>query len=149
MNAPEMRQKPASQHAEEMAAATAHEAQLVVWALLDEWKAGEPAADFDTAVMQRIREEEHAKAPHGWLGALVIWFRTMNLERGFGLATAAVVVLLALVLLREPGNVPEAIQSATVDPGFSAQQAESALEDMRLLEELYTLPAPDDHQKKI
>lgn len=146
MDAPELRQKPASRETDGVEAA-AHEARETVWALLDEWKAGEPAAGFEAAVMARIRGEERA-APEGRLRSLVAWFRAMDTRRGFGLAAAMASIFLAFALLWEPSGTPGISGSVTAAREFSAQQAESALEDLRLLDELYGVPVVEEHQGK-
>ena len=123
------------------------EAQEAVSPLLDEWKAGEPAPGFDACVLARIRAEER---PQGRAEGLVAWFRAMNAVRGFGLAGAVATVLFAALMLREPAMTPENLPSQAAVQDLSAQQVELALEDLRMLDELYSAPAPEDsYNKKI
>lgn len=124
------------------------EAREAMWPLLDEWKAGEPAPGFDASVLARIRAEDR---PQGRLGGLVAWFRAMNAVRGFGLAGAVATVLFAALMLREPATAPETLPSQVAVQDLSAQQVELALEDLRMLDELYSAPVPEDNynNKKI
>lgn len=87
-------------------------------------------------------------APEGRLRSLVAWFRAMDTRRGFGLAAAMASIFLAFALLWEPSGTPGISGSVTAAREFSAQQAESALEDLRLLDELYGVPVVEEHQGK-
>lgn len=128
----------------------APEAQDSVWALLDEWNPGEPSEGFDVAVLARIRDEEGVAAPTSWIQGLVAWFGAMDVVRGFGLAGALAMVLFAVAMLRQPVTMPEELHTQAASQEISAQQVEMALEDLRMLDELYSTPAPEDnHNKKI
>jgi hypothetical protein len=72
----------------------------------------------------------------------------MDVVRGLGLAGALATVLFAVALLREPVTMPEALHSQTASQELSAQQVEMALEDLRMLDELYSAPTPEDNQNK-
>ncbi len=128
----------------------APEARDGVWVLLDEWNAGEPAPDFDATVLARIRAEDRPEFQNGWMDGLVAWFRGMDAMRGFGLAGALATVVFAAMMLREPAVAPEVPLSQAASQELSAQQVELALEDLRMLDELYSPPAPEEnHNKKI
>lgn len=126
----------------------APEAQDAVWALLDEWKAGEPSEGFHAAVLARIQAEESHAVPGGWTHGLVAWFSAMDVVRGLGLAGTLATVLFAVALLREPVTMPEELHSQTASQELSAQQVEMALEDLRMLDELYSAPTSEDNQNK-
>lgn len=126
----------------------APETREAVWAMLDEWNAGEPQPGFDAAVLARVRAEEGPASQNGWIEGLVSWFRGMDLMRGFGLAGAVATVLFAAMMLREPAATPEIPPSQAASQDLSAQQVELALEDLRMLDELYSAPAPEENQNK-
>lgn len=119
-----------------------------VWALLDEWNAGEPAPDFDAAVLARIRAEKRPAARNSWVEGLAAWFRGMDAVRGFGLAGALATVVFAAMMLRQPAVAPEIPANQTASQELSAQQVELALEDLRMLDELYSPPSPEENQNK-
>jgi hypothetical protein len=136
----------------------APEEQDAVWALLDEWKPGEPSPSFDAAVMARIREDGETASQlgsdregaglGGWLGGFRAWLTGLGPVRGFGLAGALAMVLLAAVMLRQPVAPGESPESTTAGQEFTAQQAEMALEDLQMLDELYNAPIPEESQNK-
>ncbi|MDZ7639251.1 MAG: hypothetical protein U5J83_13535 [Bryobacterales bacterium] len=121
--------------------------QDAVWALLDEWQPGELSPGFDEAVLARIRREESPDAAKaGWVQGFVEWLKGLDGMRGLGLAGALATVVFAMVMLRGPVTVPadDPLQTATQE--LSAQQVEMALEDLRMLDELYNAPATEDKQ---
>jgi hypothetical protein len=136
----------------------APEEQDAVWALLDEWKPGEPSESFDAAVMARIREDGDSHSGlvtdgqiaglDGWLGGFRAWLAGLGPVRGFGLAGALAMILLAAVMLRQPVAPGESPESTTAGQEFTAQQAEMALEDLQMLDELYNAPIPEETQNK-
>jgi len=117
-----------------------------LWRILDEWQAPQPSTWFDETVMARIRSEaspatnEQVRPP---------WWRAAGLlfagGRSWAVCAALATVLLAAVLLRMPGEVQPGAEQA-MGPELSAQQVETALEDLRMLEELYGIPSPEDAQ---
>jgi hypothetical protein len=136
----------------------APEEQDAVWALLDEWKPGEPSPSFDAAVMARIRNEGESASRlgtdtqieglSGWLRGFGVWLAGLGAARGFGLAGALAMILLAAVMLRQPVAPGESPESTTAGQEFTAQQAEMALEDLQMLDELYNAPIPEESQNK-
>lgn len=132
--------------------------QDAIWALLDEWKPGEPSPSFDAAVMARVREEEEsasrlvavsqAEGLGGWLRGFGAWLTGLGPVRGFGLAGALAMILFAAVMLRQPVTPGESSEAANAGQEFTAQQAEMALEDLQMLDELYNAPVPEESQNK-
>jgi hypothetical protein len=131
--------------------------QDAVWALLDEWKGGEPGAGFDEAVMARIRAEEQQQESRGlpggsgiaaWFRGFGGWVRGLGPVRGFGLASALAMVLLAAVILRQPAPPTETPEGPGVSQELTAQQVEMALEDLQMLDELYNTPVPEENSNK-
>jgi anti-sigma factor RsiW len=77
-------------------------------ALLDEWKAPEPSAYFDTRFQARLREEK-AKQPLGWMQ----WIRRPALALSL---TIMMVVGISLFRDRMPPNSPDT-QAVVTEPG--------------------------------
>lgn len=133
----------------------APEEQDAVWALLDEWKPGEPSTGFDAAVLARIQQEEDSHAHRlvvpsasgavGWLHGFRSWLAGLGPVRGFSLAGAIAMVLLAAVMLRQPVAPVATPESANAGQEFTAQQVEMALEDLQMLDELYNASVPEEN----
>ena len=108
-----------------------------LWELLDDWEAPRPDDGFDARVMARIRNDQDAQQPAASSAAfwqrLQLW---VSGEARWGLAAAFAVLMLATALLWPPASLkPETPERPLAE--FSVQQAEDALEDLRMLEELY------------
>jgi hypothetical protein len=112
------------------------EVSPALWQVLDEWEAPRPDSGFDQRVLARIREEhsrESVMAPAAWLHRLQEWSRGTS---RWGFATAFAVLLAAALLLWSPAGIEFEDTDAPLAE-FSIQQAEDALEDLRMLEELF------------
>jgi hypothetical protein len=116
-----------------------------LWQVLDDWKAPEVSAGFDQAVMARIRDTE-ASVERPVRGSWRDWLRSLSPAKVWGMSAAMATLVLAMVLLRVPATVaPPAPDVAGAE--FSAQQVEMALDDLRMLEELYgTATTQEDSQ---
>jgi negative regulator of sigma E activity len=117
-----------------------------LWELLDDWEAPRPDAGFDARVMARIRNDQEARQPAASPAAF--WRRLPRWVSGdtrWGLAAAVAVLLLASVLLWSPAGLQPAAPDRPLAE-FSVQQAEDALEDLRMLEELYAGYAQEEGQ---
>ncbi len=114
-----------------------------LWQLLDDWKAPLPGDGFDERVMARIREDAASLESNksGWRS----WFGWLGTGRGWAVSATVATLLLAAVLLRMPQDLPPAPeQAATAE--FSAQQVELALDDLRMIEELYGSAVQEESQ---
>lgn len=136
----------------------AREEQDAIWQMLEEWDPGEPSADFDDAVMARIRAEDAGESRQsallqagastnaGVFAALWRWLNGLSTPRGLALAGALATLLIAMVILRSPESPSIDPNPAPVTMDISAQQVEMALEDLQLLDELYSTPVAEDSQ---
>lgn len=119
--------------------------QDALWELLDEWKATEPSAAFDETVLARIREEQAAESEkRSWWSAFAgLWG-----PRGFALAGVVATVVFALVMLQRPQLPPDTDPSTPeLAQEISAQQVETALEDLQMLDELYSASTVEENQQ--
>jgi hypothetical protein len=136
----------------------AREEQDAMWQVLEEWDPGEPSADFDDAVMARIQAEDAGEsrrstslhtgfsANAGVFAVLWQWFHAVATPRGLAMAGALATLVIAMVVLRSPDNPSIDTNPVPVTMDISAQQVEMALEDLQLLDELYSPPAIEDTQ---
>ena len=119
--------------------------QDALWELLDEWKAGDPPASLDAAILAKVREE-NTVLERGW------WSRLAGLwsPRGFALAGVVATLVLAMVMMRSPEVTPDGSATpgdsgtAVLTQDLSTQQVELALEDFEMLNELYSPATADD-----
>lgn len=121
----------------------AEDLQDPLWQVLDEWKAPQPGSAFDNQVMARIREEEFAQTSRN--SSWKTWFGFRESGRGWAVSAALATVLFAGVLLRTPQDLAPAPEPTT-GMEFSAQQVEMALDDLRMLDELYGSTGQEDGQ---
>lgn len=123
------------------------ESRDAMWRVLDEWQAPSPDASFDARVMARIRAEtSDVPARDGWRA----WFGWLPTGRSWAVAAAMATLVLAALLLRTPANLtppPDAaVGTGMASAELSVQQVEMAIEDLRMLEELYGSTAQEDGQ---
>ncbi len=114
-----------------------------LWQVLDEWKSPEVSAGFDHSVMARIRQQELARETNatGWRA----WLSSLSLGKAWAASAVLATLVVAVVLMRSPENLtPPAEELAGAE--FSAQQVEMALDDLRMLEELYGSTAQEEGQ---
>jgi anti-sigma factor RsiW len=102
--------------------------QRAVWAALDAWEAAPVSADFDRRLYHRIEQEV------SWWDLLIRPFRPMLVRQAMPIAATAVVMLMAVGLMRQPSPVApvpqtESAQLESVQP----EQVEHALEAMEML----------------
>lgn len=121
----------------------ANEPGNALWQVLDEWQAPVPDDAFSARVLERIRQEDRVPASRGWrnTGWRNLWASWMPSGRAWAVSAALASVLLAVVLLRQPADLSVAPLEGNGE--FSAQQVETALEDLRMLEELYSFVSHD------
>ena len=117
------------------------DAMRVTMALLDEWKAPEPSAYFDTRLQARLREEKE-KAGHSVFGGVMAWFRRPVL----GIATVAVLAFGAAFLTGD--HFPEQHTNAptpTVARGTAVGDLQMLDKQSDLLQDFDALDSsPDD-----
>lgn len=106
--------------------------QRAVWETLDGWKAAPVSPDFDRRLYARIEQ------PISWRDRLIGSFRPATLRWGLPLAaTAGLVVMAGMILVDRSGGVRPAPEKASIQlETLRPDQAEGALEDMEMLQEI-------------
>jgi anti-sigma factor RsiW len=99
---------------------------IAVWKALDAWDAPPVSPDFDRRLYRRIDED----ARLSWWERLVRPFRLMPLRQALPLTASAGLLLMAGLLLHNPGVVAPA---AAEREAVRAQQVENTLDDLDLL----------------
>ena len=102
-------------------------AQQLVWDSLDAWKPAAVSADFDRRLYEKIEAEDRR---YGW------WRRLFQPAFGFSFRpamamAAACLILVAVLLLRSPGEPPVA-PVASAEP-VDIEQMEKMVEDLDML----------------
>jgi len=116
------------------------EGQRAVWEAMDGWEAAPVSPDFDRRLYQRIEKEV------SWLERLMRPFRPLFVRHGLPIAATACLLLVAGVLLQRPSDAPV----SGGKPEISAEQAESALQEMEMLREFSRMtPAADSTQPRM
>jgi anti-sigma factor RsiW len=113
--------------------------QRAVWETLDSWKAAPVSPDFDRRLYARIEREV------SWWDRVLSPFRPAMLRWGLPLAaTAGLVVMAGVILVDRSGGVRSAPQKASIQlETLRPDQAEGALEDMEMLQEINGVVRPD------
>jgi anti-sigma factor RsiW len=111
--------------------------QRAVWNSLDAWAAPAVSADFEAKLALRIGRET------GWWERLLEAMRPAMIRRGVPIAALAGLAITAAVFLDRSASVrPAETPGALVEP-IRADQQESVVEDMQMLEEFNGLTHPD------
>jgi len=97
--------------------------------VLDLWEAPEVSGDFDGRLYRRIEQD-------------VPWWRKLAWSRVVPVAAAAGIVITAGLWLGRPGVSPSVPHTATVE-ALPPDQAEDALQEMRMIEEFNRLVRSD------
>jgi hypothetical protein len=120
------------------------EEQRALWRSLDEWSAPPVSGDFNRRLYARIENEGS-----WWEVALRrVW--GLAGKRGLPVAATAGVVLLAGLLLRQPGAPPMASNPESAEVvAVGAEQAESALADMEMMREFSSLMRSANSQPRM
>jgi hypothetical protein len=118
------------------------EEQGMLWRTLDDWNAPPVSGDFNRRLYARIESE----VP--WWESAVRRMRALAGTRGLPVAATAGVVLLAGLLLRQPGAPPAAGKPERAE-AEAAEQAESALVDMEMMREFSSLVRSDNSQPRM
>ena len=117
----------------------AADAQRKVWIALDAWEAPAVSPDFDVRLAGRIASEPEASLWERFQAFL----RPALIRRGLPIAAAAGLAITAAVFLdRSPRVRPAEPAAAQVEP-IRADQQESVVEDMQMLQEFDGLAHPD------
>lgn len=119
-----------------------------LWRTLDDWDVSTPTAAFDAQVMARVRQEADAeprtKAATAGSTSWTSWFTGHWWATGAALAS----VLLAIVLFQRPAqDISELAFPTDLTMEISAQQVDTTLEDLEILEELYGFAPVEDLQR--
>lgn len=109
-----------------------------VWEALDGWNAPPVSVDFDRRLYARIEQDV------SWWDRVLMPFRPALIRRGLPIAAAAGLVLMAGIAVDRSTEVKPIPQKASVQlESLRPDQAEHALEDMEMLQELNGIAAPD------
>jgi anti-sigma factor RsiW len=110
-----------------------------VWEALDAWEPVPVSPDFDRRLYRRIELEV------SWWDRMIRPFRPALIRRGLPIAAAAGLVLVAgLMVVDRSITVKPVPEKASVQmESLRPDQAESALEDMQMLQEINGLAPPD------
>ena len=100
--------------------------QAAIWRALDTWEAAPISPDFDRRLYRRIDEEVNSS----WWERAMRPFRTMPLRHALPLTETAGLLLMAGVLLQNPGHVAPATPHNEL---VRANQVERTLDDLDLL----------------
>jgi len=112
--------------------------QRAVWEALDVWEAPPVSAGFDRQLYERIEREV------SWWDLLMRPFRPLLFRRGLPIAATAGLVLMAGLMVQNPGAVmqPARPESAQVE-GIAPEQLEHAVDEMEMMREFNRLIHPD------
>lgn len=115
-----------------------YEQQQALWETLDEWQAGEPSADFDRRLFERI---EGLGARRTWLSG---WWGGAfgNLRPSFALGLVAL-ILAAATVLQQPSSTDTSAETAGVmnpEDAEYLEQIDRELDDIEMLVEFEALP---------
>jgi anti-sigma factor RsiW len=115
----------------------AAERQMAIWSSLDAWETPAISPDFDARLARRIENET------GWWKRTLQALRPALIRRGLPIAAAAGLAITAAIFLDHSARVrtPQA-PGAQVET-IRADQQESVVEDMQLLQEFNGLAHPD------
>ena len=110
-----------------------------VWKALDAWESAPVSPDFDRRLYRRIESEV------SWWDRILGPFRPALVRRGLPIAAAASLIVMAGIILVDRSTlVRQAPEKASVQlESLRPEQAESALEDMEMLQEINGLVRPD------
>jgi anti-sigma factor RsiW len=112
--------------------------QRAVWEALDAWEAAPVSPDFDRRLYRRIEREI------SWWDRILGPFRPALVRRGLPIAAAAGLALMAAIIVVDRSAVRPAPRKASIQvESLRPDQAESALEDMQMLQEINGLVRPD------
>jgi anti-sigma factor RsiW len=111
--------------------------QRAVWNLLDAWAAPAVSADFEANLALRIGRET------GWWRRLIEATRPPMIRRGAPIAALAGLAIMVAVFLDRSERVRPAETPAALAEPIRADQQESVVEDMQMLEEFNGLAHPD------
>jgi anti-sigma factor RsiW len=113
--------------------------QRAVWETLGAWEAPPVSADFDRRLYARIEREV------SWWDRALRPFRPATIRWGLPVAAAAgLVVMAGAILVDRSAGVRSAPQKASIQlDSLRPDQAESALEDMEMLQEINGVVRPD------
>jgi hypothetical protein len=108
-------------------------AKKSVDAALDLWEAPPVSADFDRRIYRRIEQQQH-----------VPWWRFLLHPQRFVPAMVAAAVLVAAGLwIERPAVQPAAVPHSAAVEALPPEQAESALQEMELMQEFNRLVRTD------
>jgi anti-sigma factor RsiW len=113
--------------------------QKAVWEALDVWEAPPVSPGFDRRLYERIEQEV------SWWDLLTRPFRPLLLRRGLPIAATAGLVLMAGLMIQNPGAVMQPVppaESAQVE-GIPPEQLEHAVDEMEMMREFNRLIHPD------
>jgi len=109
-----------------------------VWQSLDAWEAPPVSADFDRRLNARIAQEV------SWWDRLLMPFRPALVRRGLPIAAAAVVVVMAGIAVDRSTAVKAVPEKASIQlESLRPDQAERAIQDLELIDEINGPVAPD------
>ena len=118
-------------------------AQRSVDAALESWEAPAVSADFDRRLYRRIEES----AP--WWDVLVRPFRPALARRVVPAAVAAALLVGAGIWIERPGSAPVRAPATAQMEALPPDQAESALRDMEVMQELCKLVPADAGEPRL
>jgi len=102
--------------------------QESVWSALDSWEAAPVSPDFDRRLLRRIEQEV------SWWDRLLRPFRPMLVRQALPVAAAALVMVTASSLLRQPASLQPAPQTESAQlEAVQPEQVENAVQAMQML----------------
>jgi len=113
--------------------------QRAVWEALDCWEPAPVSPDFDRRLYQRIEKEV------SWLDRVMRPFRPLFVRHGLPIVATACLLFVAGLLLQRPADVP----GPNPKPEITADQAESALQEMEMLREFNRIAPADSAQPQM
>ena len=114
-----------------------------VWQALDAWEEPPVSVDFDSRVYSRI---EHARTEQdvSWWDRAFPWLRPVWMRRGLPIAAAAGLVVIAGIAVDRSTSVKPAPEKRAIQmESLRPDQADAALQDMEMLQEISGPAAPD------